>query len=525
MKGEVARPAGPGNLPPGLFNDDLSAVLDTLPIGVLISLDPECRRVAGNRAACALLRMPAGANLAITALDHERPNFRIFVGGREESFEAMPMLRAARGEIVRDMELEIRFDDGDRIPTLISASPLYDEDNRPRGAVASLQNVSELKRAEQALRLADRRKDEFLAVLAHELRNPLAPLRTGLDLLKHDGLSGHAAGRTREMMQRQLNHLVRLVDDLLDLSRVSRGAIELRQGHLDLNKVVEEAVEISRPLITERSHRLELALEKGQLPIEGDFERLIQVVGNLLGNAARYTEPGGTLHIRSETSRGEALLRVRDTGAGIPSELQEEIFEMFTQAPGQSGTAKGLGIGLAIARQLIRLHGGDIEVRSEGRGRGSEFIVRLPLGTLALDLEPPPAAEDEQRSGRRVLVVDDNVDAADTLGLLLELQGHSTTVVNDGRAALDALESLEPEIVLLDIGLPGMDGYEVARHIRRTPGGDRMLLVAVTGWGQQGDRDRAREAGFDEHVTKPVDLESLQRLLRTRKSFLFETTQ
>jgi CheY-like chemotaxis protein len=323
-----------------------------------------------------------------------------------------------------------------------------------------------------------------------------------------------------------LNHMVRLVDDLLDLSRVSRGKIALKQGQLDLNEVIGEAVEISRPLISQRSHRLYIKLEEGLLPIEGDRERIIQVIGNLLSNAARYTEPGGTIHVLTETRQGEALLRVRDTGAGIPDEMREEIFEMFTQAPAQGRSGShGLGIGLAISRQLIHLHGGAIEVYSEGAGRGSEFTMRLPLGTFALNLAPAPEAVDEPRRGRRVLVVDDNVDAADSLGMLLSLQGHATEVVHDGMAALDTLGAFEPEIVLLDIGMPVMDGYEVARRIRRQPGGDRILLVAVTGWGQEGDKGRAREAGFDEHVTKPVDSEALQRLIRAGKSFHFETVE
>jgi PAS domain S-box-containing protein len=392
---------------------------------------------------------------------------------------------------------------------------LYPDTNG--GLACYFRDVSERKRAEEALRAADRRKDEFLAVLGHELRNPLAPLRSGVELLDLARGRPEIIEGVRVMMDRQLEHLVHLVDDLLDLSRITRAEIELQRTTVDLKAVVEAAVELTRPFVTERKHELTVHAPAEPVHVLGDFERLTQIIGNLLSNAAKYTPAGGRIEVHTQAGDGgDAVVRVRDTGFGIPEERLEEIFEMFTQVPEHRAHigGGGLGIGLALARRLAELHGGTLAAASEGLGKGSEFTLRLPLATKTAT-EPSHISNDTEvpSSPRRVLVVDDNVDAADSLSFVLELQGHEARVTYDAESALAAAAAFEPEVVLLDIGLPDVDGYETARRIRALRGGERMRLIAVTGWGQEEDKQRAREAGFDAHVTKPVKAEQLATLL------------
>jgi CheY-like chemotaxis protein len=321
----------------------------------------------------------------------------------------------------------------------------------------------------------------------------------------------------RDMMDRQLQHLIRLVDDLLDLSRITRGKIRLQTEVMSLAHVLARAVETCRPLIEERHHRLSVAAPPGQLLVEGDAVRLAQVVGNLLNNAAKYTEDGGQIWLSAAREGDEAVVRVRDTGMGIPAEMLGSVFELFTQVDRSLDRSQGgLGIGLTLVRQLVEMHGGRVEAHSGGAGQGSEFVVRLP------QLSPKALPEVQQSlspgltsrgPGRRVLVVDDNRDAAESLALLLEVAGHQVRACHDGPAALERVEEFQPDVVLLDIGLPGMDGYEVARRLRALPGGRGVLLVALTGYGQDDDQRRAREAGFDHHLIKPADLEALAGLL------------
>ncbi len=394
-------------------------------------------------------------------------------------------------------------------------APEHDDTGRVVGWVSAFLDITDRKRAEEALLETDRRKNEFLAVLGHELRNPLAPLRTGVALLGHAGSDPELLDSLRTMMERQLGHLIRLVDDLLDLSRISRGEVELQRERLDLHEVIDAAVELSRPAIVERRHRLVLHHAPVPLQLDGDFQRLTQIVGNLLVNAAKYTDPGGMIEVRTEAVDGRARVRVCDTGFGIPRDRLEHVFDMFTQVPEhrERTGGGGLGIGLALSRQLVALHGGHIEALSEGLGTGSEFVVELPLArTPAVR-----AAVDDRRAGRsparRVLVVDDNVDAADSLCKLLELDGHDVRVAHGSRAALECVEAFAPDVVLLDIGLPELDGYEVARRIRAGARGPDVLLVALTGWAQDADKRRARDAGFDRHLTKPVDIGELEALI------------
>ena len=377
-----------------------------------------------------------------------------------------------------------------------------------------LQDVTDQKRAEEGLREADRRKDEFLAMLAHELRNPLAPIKTAVEIQKRADLPDPRLVRCRDVIERQVGHLARLLDDLLDVSRISRGRITLRKETLELCGILGQAVESTRPLLRARKHELVLAPCAEPLHVEADAARLTQVVANLLNNAAKYTDEGGRIELRTERGqRNEALIRIKDTGRGIDPKDLPHVFDTFYQSTRTLDRSEGgLGIGLSLVRRLVELHGGRVEAHSDGLGKGSEFTVRLAL-------EEPPMTTAPQAfvplyaQSRRVLVVDDNIDAAETMAALLETLGHEVAVAHDGEAALEAVSNGSPEIVLLDIGLPRMDGYEVCRRLRDGRS-TRPFIVAVTGYGQAEDRDRALKAGFDAHLVKPASFDAIQAVLR-----------
>jgi len=373
----------------------------------------------------------------------------------------------------------------------------------------------ELRRRADEMTSADRRKDQFLAMLAHELRNPLAPIRNAVELMRQVETVDPTFQPSREMVERQVKHLARLVDDLLDISRITQGSIRLRKEGVDLGTIVERAVEAVRPLIESRSHELAVELPSPPVRLEADAARLEQVITNLLDNAARYTMPGGQIWVTAEVAGEEAVVRVRDTGIGVPPDVLDRVFEPFVQSSGSLARSDGgLGVGLTLVRGLVEMHGGSVEAHSPGLGQGSEFVVRLPsrepVETAALPAETAPAA-----MGRslRVLVVEDNVDAAESLASLLRLWNHDVTVVNDGKSAIDAARSLRPDVVLLDIGLPGLDGYQVARRLREDVGLETTLLVAMTGYGQPEDRRRSHEAGIQHHFVKPVEPMVLRNLL------------
>ncbi len=373
--------------------------------------------------------------------------------------------------------------------------------------------VSERKRAEEALRLADQRKDAFLATLAHELRNPLAPIRYATRLLE-PGVPPQMADDARKMIDRQLAQMARLLDDLLDVSRVTRGVLEIRREQLDLRDIIESAIASARPLAAAANQELAVSMAAEPLCMSGDAVRLAQILGNLLHNAIKYTPAGGHIRVAASADSEGVIVSVKDDGVGIASEALQTIFELFVQldAPG-TRSAGGLGIGLSLAQDLVRLHGGRIEVRSDGPGRGSEFVVRLPRATEPAALTGPVAAPEKIRAlgacGVRVLVVDDNVDAATSLSYVLALAGYHTAVAHDGKQALEVAETLRPAIVLLDIGLPQMSGHDVARRLRAAPWGRELRLIAVTGWGHESDRAKSLEAGFDAHLTKPIDPQML----------------
>ena len=374
-------------------------------------------------------------------------------------------------------------------------------------------HLADREQSEASLRLADQRKDEFLATLGHELRNPLAPLLTALHVLKLETFPNEQPRQACATMERQLHHLIRLVDDLLEVSRFTRGLIDVQKEPLDLRGVLRTAVETSRPLIEGARHTLSVELPPEPVPIAGDAVRLTQVVANLLNNAAKYTERGGRIWLNARTDRGWAIVTVRDTGIGIPRSHLSAVFDMFTQVErSHHGAQGGLGIGLTLVRSLVSMHGGAVEARSEGPGKGSEFVVRLPmlphLAKRATEADPP-----SRFPPVRILVVDDNRDAARTLGTLLGSLGATTATAFSGKEALDAIGPFKPDVVLLDLGMPDLDGYDVARLIRAKPEWADLRLIALTGWGQDADRERTRDAGFDHHVVKPIEIEHLRQLL------------
>ena len=377
-------------------------------------------------------------------------------------------------------------------------------------------DIHDQKEMQERLKEADRRKDEFLATLAHELRNPLAPIRNSVQFLKMS--SGQANGnQAADIIDRQVNHLVRLVDDLLEVSRITRGRVELRREAIELSAIINNAVETSKPMIDAAGHQLEVSLPPETVTLDADPVRLSQVLANLLNNAAKYTDPGGKIWLSAWRESGDVVMSVRDTGVGIPTAILPHIFEMFVQADRSLGRSQGgLGIGLTLAQTLVKQHGGRIEARSEGPGRGSEFIVRLPLRKEKTAEETSPQTHDDPvaASGAlRILVVDDNKDSAESLCMFLSLSGHKVKMVHQGMEAIETAFAYRPDVIVLDIGLPDIDGYNVATRLRQQPGFAQVLLIALTGYGQEEDRQRCFDAGFDEHMVKPADPALLEATL------------
>jgi PAS domain S-box-containing protein len=464
------------------------------------------------------------------------PRFKALLGYSMQEFPDLPsallnvmhpqdrttVLAALRAHLAQDtpfqVECRLQEKDGPWRWFLVTGMALRDEKGRAWRMAGSLIDISERKATELLLQQSNRAKDEFLATLAHELRNPLAPLRTGLQILKKSGVPEPTQRRTLETMDRQLTHMVRLIDDLLDISRINSGKIRLELGRTSLRAALQTALELSRPGIDAAGHALQVQLPEPDIALQGDETRLAQAFGNLLNNAAKYTPAGGRIELRAWQAGNEAVVEIRDNGMGIPGDMLDRVFSLFTQVDGRPGPAGGgLGIGLFLVRSLVQMHGGSVHAASAGPGRGSVFTVRLPC----LPPQAPPAtapdgdrAQTAPAAPARVLVVDDNVDAAETLATLLQMLGLQTQQVHDGSGVLAAALAFRPDMVLLDIGLPGMNGYEVARALRAEPRLGRVTLVALTGWGAAEDRRKALAAGFDQHLTKPVDPGVLEDLLR-----------
>ncbi len=397
--------------------------------------------------------------------------------------------------------------------------PIVDDAGNITGIFCEGFDVTAQRQAEKALREGDRRKDEFIATLAHELRNPLAPIKNGLQIARLSSKGDATLQRTVAMMDRQLSHLVRLVDDLLDVGRISSGKIDLRRNRVRLSEVLATSIEASQTLIDAHKHELVVDSDDEELPVEGDFDRLSQVFSNLLSNAAKYTDNGGRITVEIRRHADEAVVQVRDTGIGIPRAELSQVFDLFSQVRMHQARAEGgLGIGLALVRKLVELHGGRVSVASDGLGAGSTFCVHLPLAVGAAQAAvwgPSETFLDTETSKRRVLVVDDNADAANSLAMLLDMQGHEVFVAHDGLGALDKFTEARPDIVFLDLGMPEMDGVETLTRMRALPEGQATKIVALTGWGQEADRDRTRTAGFDQHIVKPLTLETLLAVLRS----------
>ena len=437
--------------------------------------------------------------------------------------EHSPMAEVVSGRLasVKDAEVLIERPDGSRVTVVVNIGPLRSAQGEVAGAINCFYDITERKHAEEQLRESvartadsDRRKSEFLATLAHELRNPLSTIRAGLQVQRLTGEDAHAANSVTELMERQVRHLMGLVDDLLDVNRIGRGKIELRRGRVEAATVVHAAVETARSLIERMGHEFILVVPPEPIWLSADPLRLSQVLGNLLNNASKFTDHGGCIRLTVALEGEEAVIRVRDNGAGIAADQLPFVFDMFMQAEvavERSGT--GLGIGLALVKNLVEMHDGTVEAHSAGVGQGSEFIVRLPITHEAPQPITPLYEKLTTISARRILVVDDNQDSAESLAMLLRLTGHDTHIAHDGLEAVEKAEQLSPDVILMDIGLPKINGFEAARRIREQSRGKKPVLVALTGWGQDEDRQRSREAGFDAHVVKPVDPDALTNLL------------
>ena len=492
----------------------LQAIIERAPIPIAIAHDPACKVITANRALALLLGTPEDSNISLTQPTKVMPGYRIQRDGRDLPIADLPMQYAIAHRIAVSNEIEIVRADGTVRYVQNDVEPLYDTHGQIYGCVSVCVDLTERKRAERALLEADRLKDEFLATLSHELRNPLAPLRTALEVLRIARDDRELSDKARTTMERQLAHLVRLTDDLLDVSRITQNKVELRRERVDLCAALHNAVEASWPTIDLQGHTLRMDVPSHPVWVTADVTRLAQVFANLLSNAARYTPRGGRILVTAVVEDGHARVVVADTGVGIPRDLLPRIFDMFTQLPAvRDKTHGGLGIGLTLAKRLVELHHGTIEARSDGPGRGSQFIVALPVSEEHVTADVEPAGSPAVAAGGcRVLVAEDDRDAAEMMEVMLQYKGHDVRIASDGEQAVAIAKEFNPQIAFLDIGMPRMDGYEAARRIRIAMG-SRVMLVALTGWGQDEDKRRSREAGFDHHLTKPPEPDMLDHLI------------
>ena len=429
--------------------------------------------------------------------------------------------QAAEGRLFRTETNYYVADGSQRIVDLILA-PVNDAEGRTLFVAATGTDVTDRRRMEDDLREQDRRKDEFLALLAHELRNPLAPLRNGLQVMRLANDDPAVVARTRAMMERQLKHLVRMIDDLIDVSRINRNRLQLRRSRTLFADVLKSAIETARPTIETREHKLSVSLPPEPVWLDADLTRLAQAFDNLLSNSARYTPQGGQIWLEATRHGKDLLVTVRDNGIGIPAESLPLVFDMFSQVQrGIEGASGGLGIGLAIVKKLVEMHGGEVTAESAGLEKGSTFTVRLPI--LESDPEPIIAGKTAgdlpgASSGWRVLVVEDNQDSATSLANVLDLLGNEVRIACDGIEAVQMAQRFAAELILMDLGMPRLNGYEATRRIRGLPGGDKPIIIALTGWGQEADRARSRDAGCDGHLVKPVEIHDIEKILTTLKN-------
>lgn len=499
-------------------------LMDLVPVGILVAHDPQCHTITGNRASREMLRLDTQRNASLTAPDADRPqHFRVLREGVELAPEELPMQYAARtGDEVRALVLDVAFNDGETRHLLEYASPLYDESGAIRGSLGVFVDITERRKMEEDLRRTaeelaqtDKARNEFLAMLAHELRNPLAAISNAVEVLRYSTDTSDAHERSRRILERQVAHMVHMVEDLLDVARMSNGRMLLRRDVMELNPIVSNVVETARASFQERGHELTLTLCPESVWVDVDPIRLEQILANLLNNAAKYTEPPGQIFVTTERRDKDVQVRVRDTGIGIDPALLPRVFDLFTQADTSLDRSQGgLGIGLTLARRVVEMHGGTITACSDGPGCGSEFVVTLPLAA-GLQSAPSSLAAPETGSGKwppaRLLLVEDNADAAETLAQILTAWGLEVRAVGDGPSAITVAADFCPHLVLLDIGLPGMDGFEVARRLKRDERLDKPFIVALSGYVQPEAGDG--QANFDAHLVKPVDLDHLREVL------------
>jgi signal transduction histidine kinase len=418
------------------------------------------------------------------------------------------LARIRRGERIEHLETQRIRKDGSRLDVSLTISPIIAGDGRIAGASKIARDITSRKEEE-------RRRTEFLAMLAHELRNPLAPIRNGVQLMRLAASDPAVVEQATTMMERQVQHLVRLVDDLLDVSRISRGKLQLRKERVELATVVRNALEVCGQMIEEQEHELSVTFPDQPLYVDADKTRLVQTMCNLLNNAVKYSERGTRIDVSVQQSGDEVAISVKDAGIGILPEMLPKIFEMFTQVDCSLEKSQGgLGVGLTIVKRLIEMHGGSVEARSEGYGTGSEFIVRLPLASTNVPDELPGSSEPPPHANpHRILVVDDHLDAASSLAIMLRIMGHEVHTAHDGLEAIEVADAIRPDLILLDIGMPRLDGYETCRRLREHDGGRDASIIALTGWGQDEDKRRSAEAGFDGHLIKPAEPATLGQLL------------
>jgi len=491
-------PSGEGLLAAIVSSSDDAIISKTLD-GVIMSWNRGAERIFGYTAEEAI-----GQPIMMLIPEDRHPEEDMILG------------RLRRGEPLEHYETVRQTKDGRLIDISVTISPVYDETGQVIGASKVARDVTLQKRVQRELMEADTRKTEFLALLAHELRNPLGPIRHAVKILRARAPSPDELQWATSIIDRQTEHMTRLVEDLLDVSRITRGTIELRRERVDLATIVKAAVEASSALLERNRHQLKVTTPAQPVYVEGDLTRLTQVVANLLDNAAKYTDPGGKVWLSAEREGDSAVIRVKDSGIGIPAEVLPRIFDMFTQAGLPLERSQGgLGVGLALVERLVLLHGGTVSAYSAGAGQGSQFTIRLPLAQAqkvpAIERREPVLPPSAKRC--RVLVVDDNVDSVESLAMLLRMMGHEVETASDGASGLEKAAAFKPDVAILDIGLPKVNGYELAKQIREQQWSKNVTLVALTGWGQEQHRRRSEESGFNHHLTKPVEFDVLQEIL------------